>query len=91
MTPKEAIETIKIAEVEWIYPINFVIAFKTAIAALKKQIPKKPKSYVDTGDCFEYECPKCRMTYGRVTWRVKYCPNCGQALDWSNGGRKGNE
>ena len=43
MTNKEAIETIKIAiaEVEWNYPMDYAIAFETAISALEKQIPKK--------------------------------------------------
>ena len=44
MTPNEAIETIKvaIADVEWNYPLDYSIAFETAIEALEKQIPKKP-------------------------------------------------
>lgn len=37
MTPREAIETIKIAiaEVEWDYPLEYAIAFETAISALE--------------------------------------------------------
>ena len=44
MTNEEAIEIIKIAiaEVEWNYPMDYAVAFETAIAALEKQIPKKP-------------------------------------------------
>lgn len=56
MTPEEAIKTIQvaIAEVEWEYPMNYSVAFETAIKALEKQIPKKP---ID-GECY-YICPCC--------------------------------
>ena len=49
MTAEEAIKTIQvaIAEVEWEYPLDYSIAFETAIEALEKQIPKKPR-YIDT-------------------------------------------
>ena len=49
MTAEEVIKTIQvaIAEVEWEYPLDYSIAFETAIEALEKQIPKKPR-YVDT-------------------------------------------
>lgn len=56
MTPEEAIKTIQvaIAEVEWEYPMNYSVAFETAIEALEKQIPKKPISE----ECY-YLCPCC--------------------------------
>ena len=40
MKPEEAIETIKIAlaEVEWNYPMDYAVAFETAIDALEKQM-----------------------------------------------------
>ena len=39
MTPKEAIETIRIAqaEVEWEYPMNYSAAFDMAIEALQRE------------------------------------------------------
>jgi len=47
-----------------------------AIAALEKQLPKKP--YEDFPVLF---CPVCwRVVYPQI----KYCPDCGQALDWRN-------
>ncbi len=58
-------------------------ALTIAIQALEKQIPKKPKAYIERGKYFDYECPKCGMTYGQTTWHGKFCPNCGQALDFS--------
>ena len=56
MTAEEAIKTIQIAiaEVEWNYPLDYSIAFKTAIKSLDKQIPKKP---INEG-CY-YLCPCC--------------------------------
>ena len=64
MTPEEAIKTIQvaIAEVEWEYPMNYSVAFETAIEALEKQIPKKPYF----GEALGYKgfngylCPICR-------------------------------
>ena len=50
-----------------------------AISALEKQIPKKPILMQLSEP--EYMC-ECGMKY----WRkggVKYCIECGQAIDWS--------
>lgn len=30
---------------------------------------------------FKYECPCCER---RITGIDKFCPNCGQAIDWGN-------
>lgn len=83
MTPKEAIETIKIAiaEVEWNYPINYAAAFEKAIEALEKQIPKKPlnKTMEYNGDYGE--CPCCGRCVSDFD-DIRRCPDCGQALDW---------
>lgn len=49
-------------------------AIQAAIEALGKQIPKKPNE--DFPVCY---CPVCkRLVYPQI----KYCPDCGQALDW---------
>ena len=78
MIAEEAIKTIQvaIAEVEWNYPLDYSIAFKTAIEALEKQIPKKLK-----GDGWLY-CPFCGRDV--LMDRFDYCCHCGQALDWSD-------
>ena len=76
MKSKEAIETIKvaIAEVEWNYPMDYTIAFETAIEALKKQVPKKPAV-----NMAEYGvCPTCGRSID-----TDYCIYCGQRIDWS--------
>ena len=77
MTAEEAIKTIQIAiaEVEWEYPLDYSIAFEMAIEALEKQIPKKLK---DDGWLY---CPICGRDV--LMDRFDYCPDCGQALDWS--------
>ena len=88
MTAIEAVDIIKtaIAEVEWNYPIDYAIAFKTAVEALEKQIPKKPK-LLDSGEF--YSCPSCDIvirknepSHGNID--IPHCKWCGQALDWSD-------
>ena len=88
MTAEEVIKTIQvaIAEVEWEYPLDYSVAFETAIEALEKQIPKKP---IDAG--YYYMCPCCRCDLGISDDDIfiyelpmpKYCSNCGCVLDWS--------
>ena len=59
-----------------------------AIKALEKQIPKKPLPTKGAADMLganeplwgEGECPNCKH-YIRLPH--KYCPTCGQAIDWS--------
>ena len=88
MTAEEAIKTIQvaIAEVEWDYPLDYSTAFKTAIEALDKQIPKKPvvvgEEYIFERDEWEkdYECPFCGNPYADDS----FCSCCGQKLDWSD-------
>ena len=85
MKASEAIEIIRIAatEVEWNYPMNYAIAFETAIAALEKQVPKKPldKTMEYNGDYGK--CPCCGRTVSDYD-ELKRCSDCGQALDWSD-------
>lgn len=58
-------------------------ARELAIKALEKQIPKKPAEH---GDEINYDCPVCGADVGyfdAMAWETpKYCPECGQALDW---------
>ena len=84
MTNAEAKETIKtaIAEVEWNYPMDYTIAFETAIEALEKQIPKKP---IYTNEGTLTRCPICKAIHFHClpSIEVDYCSRCGQAIDWS--------
>lgn len=53
--------------------------------ALEKQTPKKPKKH---GYGKWYFCPDClRLVKKRIedsSHDIKFCPFCGQALDWSD-------
>lgn len=54
--------------------------------ALDKQIPKKPLEQEVigvsmTGYKYRGYCSRCALTVSQ--YRGNYCPNCGQALDWS--------
>ena len=90
MTAEEAIKTIEIAiaEVEWNYPMEYAIAFETAIEALDKQIPKKPQ-YEDVDNIYgaiKRTCTACgdvcMVSKGAKPYE-HYCRQCGQALDWN--------
>ena len=84
MSPEEAIENIEIAiaEVEWEYPMDYAIAFVTAIEALKKRIPIRPKQGDADKQYDTDKCPKCLRTVRISEFKDNYCPNCGQAIDW---------
>ena len=65
------------------------IAIEMAINALEKQIPKKLKieQWIDTKCDCGYEFSKHRGDgYYSIPLenKTKYCPNCGQKLDWKN-------
>lgn len=85
MTPEEAIDIVKcaIGEVEWSYLVNYSEAIEVAIEALEKQIPKKPREAVQSGF---FWCPACskaiKMRIEGSKINIRYCPFCGQALDW---------
>lgn len=64
-------------------------ALDMAIKELEKQIPKKP---VYEGDGYDLEgniifdewlCPCCGTRYEVDYDEYDFCPNCGQAIDWS--------
>ena len=58
-----------------------------AISALEKQIPKKPYKRKEHKQN-DYYCAVCRYYLGDemelkfAGLQPKFCPNCGQALDW---------
>lgn len=79
MTENEAIKWQKsFKETYKGFPKDIDAACDMAINALEKQIPKKPK----TDDRYVmYICPCCN-DFIKVS--QNYCPNCGQAIDWSD-------
>lgn len=83
MTIKEAIETLYIvmAEVERNYPLDYADAIEAAIAALNKQIPKKPLDITMEYDGDYGKCPNCNKVVTDYR-EFKICSNCGQKLTW---------
>lgn len=55
-----------------------------AIAAIKKQIPKKPVPSVLYDAKFWCVCGfGIKRQYEDTMFKIQYCPWCGQRLDWS--------
>lgn len=56
-------------------------ALNVVIEAIDKQIPRKP---IEKSP-WVYHCPNCDSKKVEETFieRFRYCPDCGQALDWS--------
>lgn len=57
---------------------NDVNALKMAIEALEKQIPKKPSFGADGTP----QCSECLWDEFYNKDAMRYCPSCGQAIDW---------
>ena len=100
MTESEAIEELKYdcnelgkaipCDTSW--GCSFENAYRMAIKALEKQIPKKPRktdSYKGVlKRVYAYVCPACGNVclekYMNERQNTMFCWNCGQKLDWSD-------
>ena len=54
--------------------------------AVNKLIPRKPmeRDLWETSTATGHSCPKCGNNFPiGICKTYKYCPDCGQALDWS--------
>lgn len=78
----------EIAEKEGITDL-YIINKENVVAALKKQIPQKPLD-ICTPVVTWGICPNCQGEISKLNGRparhiigTNYCPDCGQALDWS--------
>lgn len=76
-----------LTQYRWLVAEEVLEANGTAILALERQVPQKPKyQFVDVSEDSElmgwdqWECPTCG--YNSLICRQKYCNNCGQRLDW---------
>ena len=64
-------------------------ALSVAIEDMQKQIPQKPTIW---GDGYAngvliydmWDCPNCEKSYEIDYDHYDHCPNCGQAIDWSD-------
>ena len=65
---------------------EIIEASRIAITALERRIPEKPKLFEwDTENhLFTYCCPVCGDTWNMDEFGdgMKYCWECGQAIDW---------
>jgi len=83
MTIREAIKTIElaIAEVEWVYPIDYAAAFDVAISALRAQQEKPFGGWISVKDKFPEEdqevilCTSETETYGKHREKKKIYKN----------------
>ena len=71
---------------------------ETVKSELEKMIPTQPRYEADGyyNGALVYDmayCPKCDhdFEYNINDWGSKFCPDCGQALDWSVGEEGGEE
>lgn len=93
MTKEEAIEILQEERDYAQFPQYVKKAIKIATSAIEKQIPKKPTGIYDENESEKgkglYEealiggCPVCQQ---EVQLGMKYCMNCGQALDFNSNG-----
>lgn len=98
MTRKEALEYLKRCYLVVGSPLNQTkeefkrnnAVIVMAIKALEKRVPKQPDlegdGYDDDGEIIfdEWLCPCCETRYEVDYDDYKFCPNCGQAIDWSD-------
>lgn len=69
---------------------KIIVKIAKAVGEDKRLIPQKPDiegdGYDENGELI-YDtgfCPNCRHEFEIYYDATKYCPNCGQKLDWSN-------
>lgn len=79
MTVQEAIEGLKymISDNCTDTQSDFIDEIELAISALEKQIPKKPVKK-------ERGRIQCVNGHNQPVQHYKYCPFCGQLIDWSD-------
>ena len=82
MTDKEIMSAI--GNIEDILTVRDCIWLKTAKEALEKQLPKKPfERHHAIDGLYEVKWGLCHTCEEVISDDKKYCPNCGQAIDWS--------
>lgn len=51
----------------------------------EKETPKKPRPLFLQMAFMPYKCPICEELVNDKKYKYKYCPNCGQKIDWGEG------
>ena len=80
MTPEEAIKSMQNLKLVLCIIDSERNSVNTAIAALKKQIPKKPYQDNENGVHEKDYCPTCH----RSLFPYDHHCRCGQAIDWTD-------
>ena len=92
MTEREAIKYLTLHCLPANESTNLHKAVMLAISALEKRTPKRNLQKSQYNDnLFSVRCPSCSAHLGTYNKRLntftyahsKYCPDCGQAIDWS--------
>ena len=95
MTPEESLKNLKylISDACTDTQFDYIEEIETAIEALEKQIPKKPKAHIIDVDKLKignanwckgttaYHCPNCNNFISRT---YNFCDNCGQKISWES-------
>ena len=80
MTPEEAIKSMQNLKLVLCITDSERNSVNTAIAALEKQIPKKPYQDNENGIYEKDYCPTCH----RSLFPYDHHCRCGQAIDWTD-------
>lgn len=93
MTNKDALEFAKQecnaykrkVEDGYVFYQKIVEYYEIVINALEKQIPKKPiaREHNELRGEILFHCPTCDDDFNCNEYEERYCPECGQALNWS--------
>ena len=77
---KDANRGVALAAQKFVQEVNaYQFSLSVALVAAEKQVPYKPTEVYTGGNSKAHEC-KCGA---KLTTKTKYCPDCGQRLDWS--------
>ena len=84
MSPQKTIDILnRIVDEDWhVYTDDAIEALETAASNMTKEIPRDIVKFKTNEVGIEFaivRCPKCK---GLLVGPEKYCPNCGQKLNW---------
>lgn len=82
MKPEEVIDLLKIQREDCSASVLREDDIDYAIQALEKQIPIKPRYYIDNWEHNRPGCPECPENEILYAGQ-KYCSVCGTKIDWS--------